>query len=71
MYKDYFIQSVLRDKPNAKVAKAIEDAKYQKSLYSGNGQDEILLKYREKESINQKEQRKRITISRTNISLNR
>lgn len=65
MYKDYFIQSVLRDKPNAKVAKAIEDAKYQKSLYSGNGQDEILLKYREKESINQKEQRKRITISRT------
>lgn len=65
MYEDFLVQSIKRNQPNIKLKKAVEDAIYQKKLYTGKNQDEILTSYRIKESENQKNQRKRITITRT------
>jgi hypothetical protein len=61
-----FIQEgIKRNKPNDLLVKSVEDAEYQRAIYTGEGQKDILLKYRERESVNQKKDRERITISRT------
>jgi len=58
-------QSIKRNKQNDLLEKTVKDAQYQKAIYTGEGQRSILLKYRERETENQKNDRERITISRT------
>ncbi|MFO0201992.1 MAG: hypothetical protein ACK528_02570, partial [Alphaproteobacteria bacterium] len=61
-----FLQdSIKRNKQNETLEKSVKDAEYQKAIYTGEGQKDILLKYRERETENQKKDRERITISRT------
>lgn len=65
MYKEYLFQSIKQKEAPEQIKKAVKDAAYQTLLYTGQGQDDILTEYRSKESTNQKNQRKRITITRT------
>lgn len=65
MFEQFLEEAIARNTPNVLLKKAVEDAIYQKKLYTGTGQDEILTTYRTKESDSQKLQRKRITITRT------
>ena len=62
---NFLRDGIKRNKQNETLKKTVEDAEYQKAIYTGEGQKEILLKYRERESENQKKDRERITISRT------
>lgn len=64
-YNSFLKVAIERGTQNPKLKKAMEDAKFQKAVYTGLGQEYILDQYRTKESKNQKEQRKRINISRT------
>jgi len=57
--------AILRDKVNTGLTKAIADARYQKAIYTGLDQDYILHEYRKRETKPQKEQRSRITATRT------
>lgn len=65
MLKDILYKAAKRDKPNGLVQKAQDVAQKQLSYYTGKGQDKMLLSYREKETEQQKEQRKRLYIPRT------
>lgn len=65
MYKEFLIQSVSRGKQSKHLDKPVKDADYQYKLYTGEGQAEMVTSYRIGESVPQKNQRVRITITRT------
>ena len=65
MFLDILQKSIDRKNPIAVIDKAVKDADLQKRLYSGKNLDKVLFDYRKKETENQKEQRKRITIGRS------
>lgn len=65
MFLDILYKSIERKQPNSKVKKAVELANNQLSYYTGKGQDKMLLSYRERETVEQKDQRKRLYIART------
>jgi len=65
MFIDIIYNSIKKGNPNKKVSQAIDLAIKQTSYYTGQGQDKMLLSYRERESVEQKEQRKRLYIART------
>lgn len=62
---DILKKAIDRKEPIGILKKAVEDASIQSRLYTGKDLDKILFDYRKRESIPQKEQRKRITIGRT------
>jgi hypothetical protein len=65
MFDDLLLKSIKRGEPIKEVKEAQKKALFLNKIYTGEGQDEILLDYRKRESTPQKEDRKRITITRT------
>jgi hypothetical protein len=65
MFEDILIKSIKRGETLKEIKEAQKKATLLKKIYTGEGQDEILLDYRKRESVGQKEDRKRITITRT------
>ena len=64
-YHKFIQDAIKRDKPNEGLKKAVEDAKFQRNLYTGKNLDDIITDYRTRESENQKKQRTRIAIGRS------
>lgn len=64
-YIDIFKKSIERKKNHSHYDSVTKEAEFNKAMYTGEGQKEILLSYRKNELKEQKDQRERITISRT------
>lgn len=64
-YIQIFRDVLQRQKPHEYYELVTKEAKFNKQIYSGNGQKEWLLSYREKETKAQKEQRERLTRTKT------
>lgn len=64
-YRKIIEDAIKRGRANSNLEKAVKDAEFQKIIYTGEGQEKVLFNYRTKEDKNQKDQRKRISITRT------
>lgn len=62
---EIILKRIKANKENPILDKAKKDFEFQYKVYTGKGQEKIVTDYRAKESVNQKDQRNRITISRT------
>jgi hypothetical protein len=62
---EIILSRIKAKKENPILDKAKKDYQLQKKIYTGLDQEDIVTEYRKKESKNQKDQRNRITISRT------
>lgn len=64
-YRLFIQDAISKGKPNNNFEKAKKDAEFQNIIYTGDGQEKVLFEYRKKEDKEQKDQRRRISITRT------
>ena len=69
-YVEKLVKAIERGTVNKKLDKAIKDARFGKAVYTGIDQEYILNEYRKKETKAQREQRNRITTTRTKHTAN-
>lgn len=64
-YIKIFEEAIKENKPHEYYKLVTDEAKFNKAMYTGLGQKEWLLNYRKEETKEQKDQRERITRTKT------